>query len=60
MAGRIEKRGDNSYRLIAYGGYGPDGKQIVHRKTVKARSTKEADKLLAEFVTEVDKGLIVI
>lgn len=58
MAGRIEKRGENAYRLIAYGGYDSNGKQVIYRKTVKTNSKKEAEKMLAEFVTEVERGQI--
>lgn len=58
MAGRIEKRGEESYRLTAYGGYDDKGKQIVHRKTVKCKSKREAEKMLAEYVTQVDRGQV--
>lgn len=56
MAGSIEKRGDNTWRLIVSRGRGPDGKRIQYKKTVKAKSKRQAEKLLAEFVTEVEKG----
>ncbi|WP_409306067.1 tyrosine-type recombinase/integrase [Peribacillus sp. SCS-155] len=56
MAGSIEKRGNNSYRLIVSLGYGPDGKRIKKTKTVKANGKREAEKLLAQFVTEVEAG----
>jgi len=38
---------------------GPNGKQIKKTKTVKAENRKKAEKLLAEFVAEVEKGLYV-
>ncbi|PWA12078.1 site-specific integrase [Pueribacillus theae] len=56
MAGSIEKRGKDSYRLIASGGRGPDGKRIKHTKTIKAPSDREARKELAKFVAEIQKG----
>lgn len=62
MAGRIEKRGRNSYRLIVYVGYDGDGKQIRHTRTVKVDAKtekaqwKEAEKALALFQAEVEKG----
>ncbi|MCL6560226.1 MAG: site-specific integrase [Firmicutes bacterium] len=56
MAGWVEKRGENTWRLNAPGGTGPDGKRVVYRKTVEAKSKREAEKLLAEFVAEVQKG----
>ncbi|MBC7342773.1 MAG: site-specific integrase [Clostridia bacterium] len=59
MAGSLEKRGKDSWRLIVSCGMGPDGKQVKKTKTVKAASRREAEKLLAEFVTEVQKGLYV-
>jgi integrase len=77
MAGRIEKRGKNSWRLIAYCGYDGDGKQIRKIKTVtvgqacekasckecqkekRCQARREAEKLLAEFVIEVEKGMFI-
>lgn len=57
--GHIEKRGKNSYRLVVSCGMGPDGKQIKKTRTVKAVSKREAEKLLAEFVTEIEKGMFI-
>ena len=34
MAGSIEKRGKNSYRLIVHEGYDLNGKPLRHTKTV--------------------------
>lgn len=53
MAGSIEKRGKNSYRLIVCHGFNLDGKPIRHSKTV--HGTKAQAKIeLAKFVTEVE------
>lgn len=56
MAGWIEKRGEGRYRLNVPGGTGPDGKRKVYRRTVKATSDRQAEKLLDLFVAEVEKG----
>ncbi len=58
MAGSIEKRGKNSYRLIVSEGYDLHGKPLIHRKTVHG-TKKEAEVELAKFVTEVQNGLII-
>lgn len=55
MAGHIEKRGKNSWRLIVSGGIGPDGRRIQHKKPFKG-TEPQAEKALAAFVTEVEKG----
>lgn len=77
MAGSLEKRGKDSWRLIVSCGMGPDGKQEKKTRTVKVetpcprpscsgcdkvtrcKARKEAERLLAEFVAEVEKGLYV-
>lgn len=59
MAGSIEKRGENSWRLVVSSGYGPDGKRIRYKRTVQAKSRREAEKLLALFVSEVEAGMYV-
>ncbi|MDK2894832.1 MAG: integrase [Moorella sp. (in: firmicutes)] len=56
MAGWVEKRGENKWRLNAPGGTDAEGKRKVYRKTVEAKSKREAEKMLAEFVAEVQKG----
>ncbi|NMA63656.1 MAG: site-specific integrase [Syntrophomonadaceae bacterium] len=56
MAGSLRKRGKNSYELRVSAGTGPDGKRHRHIKTVKAKNKREAEKLLALFVAEVEKG----
>ena len=58
MAGSIEKRGKNSYRLTAAEGFDLNGKPMIHRKTVHG-TKKDAEVELAKFVTEVQNGLVV-
>ena len=58
MAGSIEKRGKNSYRLTVSEGFDLDGKPIIHRKTVHG-TKKDAEVELAKFVTEVQNGLVI-
>ena len=62
MAGTIEKRGGNSFRLIVYAGYDVQGKQIRHKKTIRVEAKSEkamfrqAQKELSIFQAEVEKG----
>ncbi|KNF06980.1 site-specific recombinase XerD [Gottschalkia purinilytica] len=56
MAGSIEKRGENSYRLIVSGGYGLGGKRKKYTKTVKCKNKTEAKKELAKFITEIESN----
>lgn len=63
MAGSIERRGENSFRLIVSNGTAADGNRIVHKKTIKVspiktedKKLKEAEKALAAFITEIEKG----
>lgn len=58
MAGSIEKRGKNSYRLTVAEGFNLNGKPMIHRKTVHG-TKKDAEVELAKFVTEVQNGLVV-
>ena len=58
MAGSIEKRGKNSYRLTVAEGFDLKGKPMIHRKTVHG-TKKDAEVELAKFVTEVQNGLVV-
>ena len=58
MAGSIEKRGKNSYRLTVSEGFDLNGKPMIHRKTVHG-TKKGAEVELAKFVTEVQNGLII-
>lgn len=58
MAGSIEKRGKNSYRLTVSEGFDLNGNPLIHRKTVHG-TKKDAEVELAKFVTEVQNGLVV-
>lgn len=58
MAGSIEKREKNSYRLTVSEGFDLDGKPMIHRKTVHG-TKKDAEVELAKFVTEVQNGLVI-
>ena len=58
MAGSIEKRGKNSYRLICTNGYDLEGNIIRHTKTVHG-TKKDAEVELAKFVTDVQNGLVI-
>ena len=58
MAGSIEKRGKNSYRLTVSEGFDLNGKPMIHRKTVHG-TKKDAEVELAKFVTEVQNGLVI-
>lgn len=55
MAGHIEERGNDRWRLVVSGGLGPDGRRIQHRKPFKG-TRPQAEKALAAFVTEVEQG----
>jgi integrase len=56
MAGWVEKRGKNKWRLNVPDRTGPDGRRIVHRRTIEATSEREAKKQLDIFSAEVQKG----
>ena len=58
MAGSIEKRGKNSYRLTVSEGFDLNGKPMIHRKTVHG-TKKDAEVELAKFVTEVQNALVI-
>ena len=58
MAGRIEKRGKNSYRLSCLAGYNLQGKPIKKTKTVHG-TKKEAEIELAKFVADVQNGMVI-
>lgn len=58
MAGSIEKRGKNSYRLTVSEGFDLNGRLMIHRKTIHG-TKKEAEVELAKFVTEVQNGLVI-
>lgn len=56
MAGWVEERSTGRWRLNVPGGTGPDGKRVVHRKMVEAKTERAAKKLLDLFSAEVQKG----
>ncbi len=57
MAGSIEKRGENTYRLIVSGGKNLDGSRC--RKTKTIHSTRnDAEIALAKFITEVNRVMV--
>ena len=58
MAGSIEKRGKESYRLSCIAGYDLQGKPIKKTKTIHG-TIKDAKIELAKFVADVQKGLYV-
>lgn len=61
MAGSIEKRNGNSYRLVVSAGRGLDGKRKKYTKTItidgktETEINKKADKELSKFIVEVEK-----
>lgn len=57
MAGSIEKRGENTYRLVVSTGKNLDGSRARRTKTIHG-TRKDAEVALAEFVTEANHGLI--
>ncbi len=56
MAGSIEKRGKESYRLVYSMGFDAHGKRIKRTRTIKAKTKKEAEIALAKFVAEIEAG----
>ena len=58
MAGSIEKRGKESYRLSCLAGYNLQGKPIKKTKTVHG-TKKEAEIELAKFVADVQNGMVI-
>ena len=57
MAGSIEKRGENTYRLVVSTGKNLDGSRARRSKTIHG-TRRDAEIALAEFVTEVNHGLV--
>lgn len=55
MAGSIEKRGKDTYRLVVFSRYNLDGSPARYTKTVHC-SKKEANIELAKFVVDVQNG----
>ncbi|MDO5564884.1 MAG: site-specific integrase [Eubacteriales bacterium] len=58
MAGSIEKRGTNTYRLIFAKGYNLDGTLNRHTKTVHC-NRKQAEIELAKFVSDIENSLVI-
>lgn len=58
MAGSIEKRGKNSYRLTSLAGYNLQGKPIKKTKTIHG-TKKDAEIELAKFVADVQNGIYI-
>lgn len=58
MAGSIEKRGKDSYRLVCTNGYDLNGNIIKHTKTIHG-TKKDAKIELAKFVADVQNGLVI-
>lgn len=58
MAGSIEKRGNNTYRLVYFCGKNLDSSPARHTKTVHC-TKKDAKVELAKFVAEVEKGNVI-
>ena len=59
MAGSIEKRGKDSYRLVVFKGFDLEGKPIRHQKTVHCANKSEAKIELSKFVSEIENGFVV-
>lgn len=58
MAGSIEKRGKDSYRLVCLAGRNLQGKPIKKTKTIHG-TKKDAEIELAKFVADVQNGMYV-
>lgn len=58
MAGSIEKRGKDSYRLVCTNGYDLNGNIIKHTKTIHG-TKKDAQIELAKFVADVQNGFVI-
>lgn len=59
----IEKRGENTYRIVVSAGYGVNGKKLRKRKTIELdpglterQAKKQIEKLAAEFERQVETG----
>jgi integrase len=57
MAGSIEKRDENTYRLVVSTSKNLDGSRARRTKTIH-ETRKDAEIALAEFVTEANRGLV--
>ncbi|MDR3587495.1 MAG: tyrosine-type recombinase/integrase [Desulfosporosinus sp.] len=56
MAGSLEKRGENSWRMVYFKGRDQDGNRIRYTQIFKG-SKPQADKALAKFVASIENGL---
>jgi len=56
LVGNIEWRGEGKCRLTVSAGFAPSGKRIRKRRTVQAEDDIEAEKKLAEFITEIENS----
>ena len=56
LVGNIEWRGPGKCRLTVSAGFAPSGKRIRKRRTVQAKDDPEAEKKLAEFITEIENS----
>jgi integrase len=54
--GYIEKRGENSWRLVYEADRTFDGKRNRRLKTIRAQTRKEAEKALSAFINEIERG----
>jgi Site-specific recombinase XerD len=52
MPKKIEKRGNNSFRLTVYSGYDDQGRQKIYTKTISATNAKEAKIKYQKFEAE--------
>jgi integrase len=62
MKGSFQQRGPNTYYLVISDGFDADKKRIRYTKTVKtvkSNDDKEAQKLLYQFIDQVEKGQFV-
>ncbi|HWQ43808.1 MAG TPA: site-specific integrase [Desulfosporosinus sp.] len=55
MAGSLEKRGENSWRMVYFKGRDQDGNRIRYTDNFKGNKS-QAEKALAKFVTEIENG----
>lgn len=56
MAGSLEKRAENSWRMVYFKGRDQDGNRIRFTQTFKG-SRPQAEKALAKFVASIENGL---
>lgn len=54
LNGNIENRGGGRYRLTVSGGTDHNGKRIRHRKTVEAKSDREAERELMLYLAQLE------